>query len=317
MTCSLRSPGTPGKDGSSPLTDLEQARSVEAVRFQKALRELETQQELRLSRLEAEMARRGLQNSDARLHAIFEVHLDRLNQVIQHRISIRKDLVRNYPELGSPAELNYLHEIIQADVRNLRAECRKHSLVAPPEVFAEVHARAQAGIDRLKQEMPSPVRMQPRLPAFSLNMSHSTGGKGDARAAARPAAGSTPLGVVARSPLTAETPALTPDALSRKVEEVIGDLEERNHQLANALRRLATAIQQAKQLPDDRTVYLEQVQFLAEQAARVAVLRRVSVVKGIMVALRTDLDEVPSVVVALRATFPFLASHFGIRDKSN
>ena len=287
---------------------------MEAGRFQKALRELETQQELRLSRIEAEMARRGLQNSDARLHAIFEVHLDRLNQVIQHRISIRKDLVRNYPQLGSPAELSHLHEIIQADVRNLRAECRKHSLVAPPEVFAEVHARAQAGIERLKQEIPSPVRMQPKLPALSLNISHSSAGKSDGHAAARPISGSASIGVVARATQTPATATLTPDALSRKVDEVIGDVEERNQQLANALRRLATAIQQAKHLPDDRTVYLEQVQFLAEQAARVAVLRRVSVVKGIMVALRTDLDEVPSVVVALRAAFPFLASHFGIRD---
>ena len=316
MTCSRWSPRTPGKDGSGPLTELEQARSVEAGRFQQALRELETQQELRLSRLEAEMARRGLQNSDARLHAIFEVHLDRLNQVIQHRISIRKDLVRNYPELGSASELNQLQEVIQADVRDLRAECRRHSLVAPPEVFAEVHARAQAGLERLKQEIPSPVRMQPKLPALSLNISHSSGGKGDARGGARPSSGSASLGVMGRSAQAPAATALTPDALARKVDEVIGDLEERNQQLANALRRLATAIQQAKQLPDDRTIYLEQVQFLAEQAARVAVLRRVSVVKGIMVALRTDLDEIPSVVVSLRAAFPLLASHFGIHDKS-
>ncbi|HEY7390954.1 MAG TPA: hypothetical protein VH640_20725 [Bryobacteraceae bacterium] len=298
------------------MSELEQARSVEAGRFQKALRELETQQELRLSRIEAEMARRGLQNSDARLHAIFEVHLDRLNQVIQHRISIRKDLVRNYPELGSPAELNHLQEIIQADVRSLRAECRRHSLVAPPEVFAEMHARAQAGIERLQQEMPSPVRMQPKLPALSLNISHGGAGRGDFRPAARTTSGSFPVGVVSRPEQASAAPALAPDALSRKVDEVIGDLEERNQQLANGLRRLATAIQQAKHLPDDRTIYLEQVQFLAEQAARVAVLRRVSVVKGIMVALRSELDEVPSVVVSLRAAFPLLASHFGIRDKS-
>ncbi len=176
------------------------------------------QQELRLSRVEAEMARRGLQNSDARLHAIFEVHLDRLNQVIQHRISIRKDLVRNFPELGSPAELSVLQEVIQADVSSLRAECRKHSLVAPPEVFAEVHARAQAGIERLKQEIPSPVRMQTKLPALSLNISHSTGLKSDVRAAARPMSGSAPLGVMARSTQTPAPPALTPDALWRKVD---------------------------------------------------------------------------------------------------
>lgn len=289
---------------------------MEAGRFQKALQELETQQELRLSRIEAEMARRGLQNSDARLHAIFEVHLDRLNQVIQQRILIRKDLVRNYPELGSTAELNHLQEVIQADVRILRAECRKHSLVAPPEVFAEVHARAQAGIERLKQEIPTPVRMQPKLPALSLSISHDNRAKTDVRAAARPAVGIASVGAVAYSAQTPSAPALAPDTLSRKVDEVIGDLEERNQQLANSLRRLATAIQQAKQLPDERTIYLEQVQFLAEQAARVAVLRRVSVVKGIMVALRTDLDEIPSVVVSLRAAFPLLASHFGIRDKS-
>ena len=284
------------------MTDLEQARSVEAVRLQKVLRELESQQEARLSRIEAEMSRRGLQNSDARLRAIFEAQLERLNQVIQQRIEIRKELVRNYPELGSPSELNHLNQLIDADVMVLRAECKKLSLIAPPEVFADLHARAHDGIEVLKREMAIHVPVKPKLPAFSLSLSHGNGMK---VSAAIPSTGS-----VARS----APPVGSLDAVSRKLDEVIGDLEERNQQLADALRRLAAVIQQAKQLPDERTIYLEQVQFLAEQAARVAVLRRVSIVKGIMVALRADLDEVPSVVQALRTALPLLVSHFGIKE---
>jgi hypothetical protein len=33
-----------------------------------------------------------------------------------------------------------------------------------------------------------------------------------------------------------------------------------------------------------------------------------------MVALRADLDEVPSVVLALRTALPLLVSHFGIKE---
>lgn len=296
------------------MTTLEQARSVEAGRVERALQELETREELKLSRIEAEMSRRGLQNSDARLHAIFEARLERLNEVIRQRIAIRKELVRNYPELGSAAELNLLQEVIRADVSHLRTECKKHSLVAPPEVFAELHARAQAGIERLRQQTPLQLRIEPKLPPLTLNISAGSAGKAEVRSGPRPV--SSP-GIGPRSAHSVEdrVPA-SPDAISRKADEAISDLEERNRQLAGTLRRLAAALQQSKQLPDERTVYLEQVQFLAEQAARVSVLRRVSVVKGIMVALRAELDEVPSVGLALRASFPLLASHFGIRDAS-
>lgn len=280
------------------MTDLEQARSVEAGRFQKVLRDLETQQELRLSRLEAEMTRRGLQNSDARLHAIFEVRLERLNQVIQQRIALRKEIIRNYPELGSAAELNHLSETIQADVTSLRAECRKHSLVAPPEVFAELRARVQDGIEGLKRDMAYHIPVKPKLPQLSLNIQHGSAGRAIVVPVAKP------------GPATPAPGSL--EAITRKVDEAIGDLKERHAELADALRHLAAVIKIAKQLPDERTVFLEQIQFLAEQAARVAVLRRVSVVKGILVALRVNLIEVPSVATALRTAIPLLTAHFGI-----
>ncbi|HLK49717.1 MAG TPA: hypothetical protein VKT49_16355 [Bryobacteraceae bacterium] len=282
------------------MTDLQQARSVEEGRFQKVLRDLETQQELRLSRIEAEMARRGLQNSDARLHAIFEARLERLNQVIQQRIALRREIIRNYPELGSQAELNQLRDMIQADVMELRAECKKHSLVAAPEVFAELRARAQDGIEGLKRDMACQVPIKPKLPSLVLEIPRATAGKAHIGPALQ-------AGPATPAPASLE-------AVTRKVDEVIGDLQERNPELADALRRLAAAIKDAKQLPEERTVYLEQLQFVAEQAARVAVLRRISVVKGIMVALRTDLDEAPRVAVPLRAAFPLLASHFGFSE---
>lgn len=290
-------------EGSGTLTDLQQARSVEEGRFQRVLRDLETQQELRLSRIEAEMTRRGLQNSDARLHAIFEAQVERLNQVIQQRIAIRKEIIRNYPELGSPAELNHLRDLIQADVMDLRAECKKHCLLAPPEVFAELRARAQNGIEGLKREMASQVPVKPKLPALALDIPRVTAGKAHIGPAvqvgpANPAPGSL-------------------EAVTRKVDEAIGDLEERHRDVADALRRLAAAIKEAKHLPEERTVYLEQLQFVAEQAARVTVLRRVSVVKGILRALLTDLHEAPRVATPLRAALPLLASHFGIRETAH
>ena len=296
------------------MTDLDQARSVETARFRRALQELECQRELRLSRIDAEMARRGLQNSDARLQAIFEARLDCLNQVILRRIAIRKSLVANYPELASAAELNQLMEAIHADVVDLRSECQKSNLIVPPEVFAELRARARDGIDGLKREMAATVPFKPKLPEFSLTISHGGAAPSNAGPSPRTGNGRSASEGVTRFANTASPVGDNWDTVCSKVDEAIGDLEERNAKLAEALRQFATSIKEARRLAEERIVYLEQVQFLAEQATRIPVLRRTSVVKAILVALRTGLKDMPTLAPALKAATSLLADHFGIAE---
>jgi hypothetical protein len=307
-------PSVASKEHYFPLTDLEQARSAEMGRFQKALQELESKRELRLSRIDVEMARRGLQNSDARRQAIFETRLDCLNQVILRRIEIRKAMARSYPELASSTELNKLMEAIQADVVDLRAECRKSNLIVPPEVFAELHARARDGIDGLKREMASTVPFKPKLPEFSLTISGGGAARSDVGPAPQSADNRSVPQRIVHSARAANPPIDAWDAVCGKVDEAIGDLAERNAKLSGALGQLATAIKEASRLAEQRTVYLEQVQFLAEQASRIPVLRRTSIVKGILVALRIGLHDVPATAAALEASVSLLIDHFGIGE---
>ena len=297
------------------MTDLEQARSVEAGRFKKVLQKLESLQELHLSRIDAEMARRGLEHSDARLQAIFEAGLERMNQSILQRIAIRKDMLRNYPELGSATELNHLAEAIQADLTSLRGECRKHGLIVPPEVFAELRARARESIETLKRETVPPVRARSKTSSFSpISPDHAAAKIEPGPTIQAGGFRSVPRNVGRSTPAVSAPAIGSFDAVCRKVDEVIDDLNGRNQKLADSLRHLAAAIKQSIRPADDRAVYLEQLQFLAEQAARAAVLRRISVVKGIVIALHFELGDLPSVAPALQTAGPLLAAHFGIKE---
>lgn len=113
-------------------------------------------------------------------------------------------------------------------------------------------------------------------------------------------------------PPSANGAALTPDAVYSKVQEVIRDVEGRDPKLAQGLSRLAEAIRAASRLGEQRTDYLEQVQFLGEQVLRPKVIRRLGVVKGLFFALRTGLEGVATVAPILKTTGPLLASYLGV-----
>ncbi len=255
------------------------------------------------------MERRGLQNSDARRQAICEARLEYLNQAILQRMKIRKEAVRSCPELGSVTELKTFADRIEADIAGLRAECQKASVIVPPEVFAELRAKVREGIAAIQREAPMELPMKPKLPGISLSVSSGSTTKVKEGI---PIEGGTRGTLAAASSDAARRSLDRLGAASEKVKEAIADLEARNRELAGALCRLAAVIHDAAPLGEERIVYLEQVQFVAEQAARVSVLRRVSVVKGILVALQAGLEDRPTLAEALRPATSLAASHFGI-----
>ena len=287
--------------------DVQQARAIEAVRVKKVFDELEFQQKLQLSRIDAEMSRRGLLQSDAQLQAVLEARLERLNQLIQQRITIRKEMIRKCPELASVAELNALTESIHADVINLRAEWQK-SLIVPVDVFAELHTRVRERVGAIKREIASQIPMKPHLPSLSVRISSTTEPQADTR---RPAIGAT------GNKATAATSIGEVGDFSRKLEELLIDLKEPNPQLGEALGQLGVAIRESKGLADKRVMYLEQIQFIAEQATRLPVLRRISVVKGLVVALHAGLSELPNISPALDHALALIESYFGLNSTSS
>ncbi len=291
------------------MTDVQHGRALEERRIERALQELDSQLALRVSRIEVEMERRGLQNSDARRQAICEARLEYLNQAILQRMKIRKEAVRSCPELGSVTELKTFADRIEADIAGLRAECQKASVIVPPEVFAELRAKVREGIAAIQREAPMELPMKPKLPGISLSVSSGSTTKVKEGI---PIEGGTRGTLAAASSDAARRSLDRLGAASEKVKEAIADLEARNRELAGALCRLAAVIHDAAPLGEERIVYLEQVQFVAEQAARVSVLRRVSVVKGILVALQAGLEDRPTLAEALRPATSLAASHFGI-----
>ncbi|MBZ5575704.1 MAG: hypothetical protein LAP40_03990 [Acidobacteriia bacterium] len=135
------------------MTDLKKARELEALRYHQALKALDSQEQSRIGRLNAEMVNRGLQRSDARLKALFDERLNKVSLAVDRRIEIRQDLVRSCPELGSNLELKRLMDTILEDVTRLREEAQKGGLLIAPEVFSALQDRGRAGIDGIRREM--------------------------------------------------------------------------------------------------------------------------------------------------------------------
>ena len=96
------------------------------------------------------------------------------------------------------------------------------------------------------------------------------------------------------------------------VQQVLGNVSEGGHQeLAELLQQLAKAINDADASRQERAEYLEQVQFIAKQAAQPAKARQPSVVKGLLAGLRARLEDTAHLSHILELVGPALARHFG------
>ena len=96
------------------------------------------------------------------------------------------------------------------------------------------------------------------------------------------------------------------------VQQVIGNVSETGHaDLADVLRRLADAINTTEELGEERAAYLEQVRFIATEATSPAADRQVSVVRAVLLALRTSLQDTANVAAVLGVAGPLIAKYFG------
>lgn len=295
------------------MSDLAQALELEAARYRKDLQPLVAREEGRIARVDAEMARRGLRNSDAHRQAHFEARLEKVKQAIDCRIEIRRELICSSPELGSAHELKRLTQAIHEDIADLRAACHTAGLIVPPEVFSDLRERSQEAVDVLKREAAFPPPARPKPAAASVNIRAATFFAKSSPTSTITVAKTVDIPATAPPSIAPSPAAAGLDGAFRKTEEILVEVEERNARLAAALRRLAAAIKAAGKLGDERIAFLEQVQFVGEQALRPPVIRRVSVVKGLFVALREGLSEFETVSPALQAAGPLMAAHFGLK----
>jgi hypothetical protein len=78
--------------------------------------------------------------------------------------------------------------------------------------------------------------------------------------------------------------------------------------LASSLQRYETA----EGLGNTRATYLEQVKFIAEQAAEPEGQRKTSLVTGMFLGLQVSLQNMANLAQILTLVGPALAQHFGI-----
>jgi hypothetical protein len=98
------------------------------------------------------------------------------------------------------------------------------------------------------------------------------------------------------------------------VQQSIGDVRNAGYaDLAKALQQLASAINDADELVEERAEYLEQVKFVAEQAMAPQAAQQVGIVKGILLGLRAQLQDAANVAQIVSIVGPIAAQHFGFK----
>jgi hypothetical protein len=271
------------------MSNLQTARELDQLKGQDLLNRLLAEHQERVKAIDLDMTRRGLGRSGIKGNAIWKSHAQRLEDYIDGRIRIRRELVSQCPELGSTAELEKLRgELEQHTAAFARAPLQSVNRLQPSVVqqnnqeAQRLNAHARLKIEMLKRET---AIAPPAMPTAG-SVSVSTGGG----------------------------PAIVNlGSIFGSVQQVIGTLDQAGQvEIASVLKDLAEAITKASGLGDDRRTYLEQVRFIAEQAAAAAESRQTSVVRAVFESLRARLQDVASLAQVLVLTGPALARHFGL-----
>jgi hypothetical protein len=184
-------------------------------------------------------------------------------------------------------------------------------LLVAPEVFSGLRKKGQEAIDLLRVESlaarPKVASVSPAPPKLPVSTVPAQMPPGAANPAPKPKTAS-----VSTAPQPAESSADLAKTCA-VVEQLTQELESRNSKLATSLQKLARAIKDSRGVGSDRGIYLDQLQFLGEQALRPAVLRRRGVVQGLLMAWHNEVEKDATVALLRWETGSLLAAHFGLR----
>jgi hypothetical protein len=273
---------------------LKEARELEDLQFTKRLHRLLEEQRQRDAAIDADMNRRGLYRSGPRGKAILESRGRTTRELIDGSINAHRELAAKFPELGSPAELEALRAKLQKWIDGLEkphpirgledqrgAVQNAFSSVLKEEARRlKIHLNSE--IEILKRECSLNVHQKPDTASVSVN----TGG----------------------GPAIVNVGQIHGD-----VHQVVGTLNAAGKaELAVVLDRLATAIEGLTDLGTERSTYLEQVRFIAQQALEPEQKQQASVVRAVFESLRARLQDTANVAQVLALAGPAVARNFGI-----
>lgn len=271
---------------------LQHARELEKLRYQERFKQRVSERRSALARLVADMTARGFLQSGQRYEGELNIATKFMADTIDDQISFRREMIGAAPELGSDLELLTLLESVNERITAFsQAAAPRHPLgeiVLPQLVPALARQRGQAAADLRSQARIKIDILRREVALDMVKGSHQS--------------------------VTTDGPAIINlGTIYGNVQQVIGNVGSSDQELAGLLKRLAEAISDAADLGEQRAAYLEQVKFVAEQAAVPKQERQPSsIVQAVFIQLRARLQDAAHISHILVLLGPSMAKHFGL-----
>jgi hypothetical protein len=276
------------------VSDLQKAYELEELQYSRLINEANRDEEHQIAAFKAQMGTRGTLLSGGTVKGIIQIRAEKAKRLIDERIKIRKTLVAEFPELGSEKSLAELMTRLDESVRNafvgaielLPPTLRSVSTHVADRERYRLSIAVRTEIEILKREIVLNLHLsKPEAPAVSV----TTTGSGSI----------VNLGTI-----------------HGNVQQAINNVQQHGYQeLAGRLEQLARAINDSQELGGEkRKLYLEQVEFIAEQTAKSEETRikTGSAVAGIFCGLQATLQTVANAAQILAVLGPELAKHFSL-----
>lgn len=274
------------------MSDLQKAGELESLRYNDLVEKANLKEHQRVQEFQGSRGGRALRNGGT-LKRIARIRAEKTEELILGRVAIRKDLAAEFPELGTEHALDALladlEELVAREFRGLHLMpgLLKGSPLAQAlerrddQEVSRLNALARRQIEMLKREIA--LKLHKKVPSDAVSV------------------------------VTGGGPAIVNlGTIYGNVQQVIGNVSEGGYQeLAELLQQLAKAINDTEALGQERVTYLEQVQFIASQAAQPVETRQPGVVKGLLAGLRAGLADAAHISHILVLVGPALAQHFG------
>ncbi len=255
--------------------------------------DLNAEEQTRVAEINAKMASQGLYHSGARIKAVGDIRADKIRRLIDGRIKIPRELLPDVPELGFEESISDLLLQMESMIANALAGFHDSIQAGGPAAhqgarlddqnrrLLEAHATREIEMVKKEVELKFHVKKPEATGAISV---YAPGGAA----------------------------MVNVGQIYGHVQQVIGKVGDEGHaELANLLEQLASAISKTEDLSNDRVAYLEQVEFIAEQASVPPELRKASLVAGMFRGLQSGLQNVANLAQLVALLGPALAQHFG------
>jgi hypothetical protein len=218
-------------------------------------------------------------------------------EIIDAQIATRRELIGTAPELGGNPELDSLLDSI-----NKHIDSFANSPLQYPQLTERMLPGLAPALNRLQQQAVGRLRAQATGEIEIL--------KREVRLNMHKGVQQTPTVQTGDGPVIVNL-----GAIYGNVQQVIGNVATAggNEELAGLLNRLAEAINSAAELGPQRSAYLEQVKFIAEQASEGPGKRQPSsIVQAVFGSLRAGLQSAANISSIVGLVGPAIARHFGI-----